>query len=72
MTNADLYILLGKEFGLKYQDVLELPDEIFHLYIDRLWHVLGKQVGMGSVGYDFSAKESKAVSDYLNFTDTGK
>lgn len=51
--------------GYTYDDILEMYDEVFHLYIDRCFDLLSKQVGMGAVGYDFRTEERKAVDKFL-------
>jgi len=62
---GDLYALLAREYKMGYGEVLNLPDEVFHMYSEKIFVLLSKQVGMSTYGYDFRSEEEKAVGDFL-------
>ncbi|WP_159065937.1 hypothetical protein [Deinococcus ficus] len=45
--------------------IQNLPDEVFHLFVEKCFHILSKQVGMSATGYDFSTEEQKKVNEFL-------
>lgn len=57
--------MLSREYGWTYAQILDLPDEVFHLSIEKLFNILAKQIGMGATGYDFSTEEQKRARKFF-------